>query len=238
MGATLSRTAFALVYDKEVGGDSRAWVSAKAAPGALAATPTTAPEVHSIAFPVREDVWYQDDFAGVRDHHGNDLMGDKLDHLLAADSGRISWIRTGTPRAGNMLSLVADDDKQAIVERGVQGIQNGVWAQRGVGRHGGIYVGHGAMVSATAFVRVVFAPAPASRSPAERAAATRLRAGAISGSGRKPRAVLPMKLARRFSGAYPWMPAPTAMPAIHAPSAVSPAATSHAAATRLFHRLP
>ncbi|MFM8238318.1 MAG: M23 family metallopeptidase [Actinomycetota bacterium] len=78
--------------------------------GAFAATnPPAAPEVHSIAFPVRQEVWYQDDFAGVRDHHGTDLMGDKLDHLLAADSGRIAWVRIGTPRAGNMLSLVADD---------------------------------------------------------------------------------------------------------------------------------
>jgi len=84
-------------------------VLAAPAVGALASAPAST-AVHSIAFPVREDVWYQDDFAGVRDHHGNDLMGDKLDHLLAADSGRIDWVRTDpSRRSGNMLSLVADD---------------------------------------------------------------------------------------------------------------------------------
>jgi hypothetical protein len=67
-------------------------------------------EYHAIAFPVREAVSYFDDFGGVRDHHGNDLMGARLHHLLAADDGTIGWLRSdGGGRSGNMLSLTGDD---------------------------------------------------------------------------------------------------------------------------------
>jgi hypothetical protein len=67
-------------------------------------------EYHPIAFPVREPVSYWNDFAGPRDHHGNDLMGKRLYHLLAADAGTIEWTRTDpTRRSGNMLSLKAND---------------------------------------------------------------------------------------------------------------------------------
>ena len=67
-------------------------------------------EYHVLTFPVREPVSYWNDFAGPRDHHGNDLMGKRLYHLLAADSGTIEWTRTDpTRRSGNMLSLKAND---------------------------------------------------------------------------------------------------------------------------------
>ena len=50
-----------------------------------------------IVFPVQEKVSYSDDFgaarAGGRKHQGNDLMGAKLDHELAAADGVISWVK-------------------------------------------------------------------------------------------------------------------------------------------------
>jgi hypothetical protein len=79
------------------------------APAGAARTPDGT-EYHPIAFPVREAVTYFDDFGGVRDHHGNDLMGKKLYQLLAADDGVIAWVRTDrTRRSGNMLALTGDD---------------------------------------------------------------------------------------------------------------------------------
>jgi hypothetical protein len=39
-------------------------------------------------FPVVETVSYYDDFGGPRHHPGNDLMGQKLFHELAANDGK------------------------------------------------------------------------------------------------------------------------------------------------------
>ncbi len=68
-------------------------------------------EYHPMQFPVQEPVHYFDDFGGVRNHPGNDLMGAKLDHLLAANDGTITWLRddpTGHT-SGNMLVLTGTD---------------------------------------------------------------------------------------------------------------------------------
>ena len=55
-----------------------------AASSAHAAFTPNGTEYHPLTFPVREPVHYYDDFGGVRQHPGNDLMGAKLDHELAA----------------------------------------------------------------------------------------------------------------------------------------------------------
>src|SRR5437868_3595172 len=74
------------------------------------------PPFHRIVFPVQEKVSYSDDFgaprAGGRQHQGNDLMGAKLDHELAAADGVVSWIKVDDGSggsSGNMLQLKADD---------------------------------------------------------------------------------------------------------------------------------
>jgi hypothetical protein len=55
-------------------------------------------------------VSYWNDFGGPRDHHGNDLMGDKLDHLLAANDGTITFARADSSgNSGNMLILTGKD---------------------------------------------------------------------------------------------------------------------------------
>src|SRR5436309_6422855 len=74
------------------------------------------PPFHRIVFPVQEKVSYSDDWgaprAGGRTHQGNDLMGHKLDHELAAADGTVSWVRIedgSTGISGNMLKLTAED---------------------------------------------------------------------------------------------------------------------------------
>src|SRR5438067_8248991 len=73
------------------------------------------PPYHRIVFPVQEKVSYSDDFgaprAGGRKHQGNDLMGAKLDHEVAAADGVVNWLKVddGTGSSGNMLSLQGDD---------------------------------------------------------------------------------------------------------------------------------
>jgi len=72
----------------------RALVVAVAAVALLVAASTSAgadltpngTEYHPLTFPVREPVHYFDDFGGARRHPGNDLMGTKLEHELAATS--------------------------------------------------------------------------------------------------------------------------------------------------------
>jgi hypothetical protein len=67
-------------------------------------------EYRKLAFPVREPVHYFDDFGGVRNHPGNDLMGAKLDHLLAANDGTITFARSDSSgNSGNMLILTGTD---------------------------------------------------------------------------------------------------------------------------------
>ena len=67
-------------------------------------------EYHPLTFPVREPVTYYDDFGGVRHHPGNDLMGAKLDHELAANDGTITFVRgDSSGHSGNMLILTGTD---------------------------------------------------------------------------------------------------------------------------------
>jgi hypothetical protein len=75
-------------------------------PAADAATP-----VRDIAFPVRESVDYEDTFGACRDgcsryHEGQDLIGHRLNHLLAATDATVTYIRDdagGT--AGNWIKI-------------------------------------------------------------------------------------------------------------------------------------
>jgi hypothetical protein len=67
-------------------------------------------EYHTLTFPVREPVQYYDDFGGARQHPGNDLMGHKLDHELAANDGTITFVRADSSgHSGNMLILTGTD---------------------------------------------------------------------------------------------------------------------------------
>ena len=66
---------------------------------------------HRITFPVMGGARYSNDFGDcrsgcARQHEGNDLMGTKLQPLLAAADGRIGWSRTD---GNNMFSLRGDD---------------------------------------------------------------------------------------------------------------------------------
>jgi hypothetical protein len=59
---------------------------------------------------VQEPVHYTDDFGGPRNHPGNDLMGAKLDHELAANDGTITFARgDSSGHSGNMLILTGTD---------------------------------------------------------------------------------------------------------------------------------
>ena len=63
--------------------------------------------VRRIRFPVEGPVTYGDDFgdprSGGRSHEGNDLMGAKLQKLVAAADGKVSWSTGGL--AGNMVTV-------------------------------------------------------------------------------------------------------------------------------------
>jgi hypothetical protein len=76
-------------------------------------SPAAAAESHPIVFPVDGPVHYSDDFGAARvghTHQGNDLMGYKLEHEVAASDGVISWVQDGTSgTGGNMLKLTGDD---------------------------------------------------------------------------------------------------------------------------------
>ncbi|HUR22836.1 MAG TPA: peptidoglycan DD-metalloendopeptidase family protein [Acidimicrobiales bacterium] len=72
------------------------------------------PEYRRIQFPVAEAVSFGDDFgdprSGGRTHEGNDLMGRKMQPLLAAVDSTIKLARIDTAGlAGNMLTLVDDE---------------------------------------------------------------------------------------------------------------------------------
>jgi hypothetical protein len=63
-----------------------------------------------IQFPVEGPVSYSDDFgaprSGGRTHEGNDLMGNKLQHELAAVDGTVSFVRSDSSgSSGNMLTV-------------------------------------------------------------------------------------------------------------------------------------
>ena len=68
--------------------------AATAAPAAAERTPTGVP-YHHITFPVDGTVHYSDDFGDCREgctrhHDGNDLLGAKLMHEVAANNGTIA----------------------------------------------------------------------------------------------------------------------------------------------------
>jgi Peptidase family M23 len=107
-------------------------------------------EYQPLTFPVREKVSYYDDFGGVRQHPGNDLMGKKLDHELAANDGTITFARDDSSgHSGNMLILTGtdgwkywyihinndtpgtDDGKNPAKYRFAPGIGNGSHVKRG-----------------------------------------------------------------------------------------------------------
>src|SRR5215210_3927058 len=74
-------------------------------PGASAQAPPTVP---TISFPVQGPVQFRDDFGVCRGlgcsrrHMGIDMLGEKLQPLLAAVDGTITWARLqGSALAGN-----------------------------------------------------------------------------------------------------------------------------------------
>ena len=81
------------------------------------ATPAHADDVRSITFPVDGPVSFTDTFgaprAGGRTHEGQDLMGTKLEHEVAARDGVITYVKTAGAGAesngGNMLVLRDSD---------------------------------------------------------------------------------------------------------------------------------
>jgi putative cell wall-binding protein len=74
---------------------------------------TSTSEVHPIVFPVIGEVHYTDTFgaprSGGRAHEGEDLLGQKMQQLVAADSGTIRHLVWPEASYGNYLQIVADD---------------------------------------------------------------------------------------------------------------------------------
>jgi hypothetical protein len=70
-------------------------------------------EYKALTFPVKEQdrVHYSNDFMPpTRPHHGNDLMGARLLHLVAANDGEITFARSDSSgTSGNMLILTGND---------------------------------------------------------------------------------------------------------------------------------
>ena len=76
----------------------------------LAASPAAAATVRPIHFPVEGAVRFRDDFGdprggGTRTHKGTDVMGDKLQPLLAAAHGTVVRVRTDAGISGNYLAI-------------------------------------------------------------------------------------------------------------------------------------
>ena len=69
--------------------------------------------LHPMVFPVIGDVSYTDTFgaprSGGRTHEGQDLMGHKMQELVAAADGRIAAVKQGGTLSGNMVVLEGDD---------------------------------------------------------------------------------------------------------------------------------
>lgn len=86
-------------------------VGPASSPAAADGNPLDGPEYRRIIFPVQGPVSYTDTFGACRDgcsrrHEGNDLMGRKLQPLLAATDGVVAWMRNdGAGRSGNMVSI-------------------------------------------------------------------------------------------------------------------------------------
>ncbi|GIU86695.1 MAG: hypothetical protein KatS3mg009_1210 [Acidimicrobiia bacterium] len=81
------------------------------APPAAADTAPDGRTYRKIVFPVQGPVSYRDDFGAcragcTRTHQGNDLMGVKMQPLLAAATGRVTFIRTDSSgNSGNMVTI-------------------------------------------------------------------------------------------------------------------------------------
>lgn len=80
---------------------------------ALSPTYARAETIIDITFPVDGPAVYIDDFtqarSGGRQHNAIDLMADKMVHVLAPVSGRITFAPTSEPSYGYMLTLSGDD---------------------------------------------------------------------------------------------------------------------------------
>lgn len=87
--------------------------AAFAASQVLGALPVSAAYVRDIVFPVQEPVTFSDDFSdarsGGRQHEGNDLMGKKMYHLLAAVDGTVTQVVD--PEASYGRAIVIRDDE-------------------------------------------------------------------------------------------------------------------------------
>ena len=68
-----------------------------------------APTVRALRFPVDGPVAYRDDYgeprSGGRTHRGNDLVGTKLQPLLAAADGTVTWLNDDDGLSGNALAI-------------------------------------------------------------------------------------------------------------------------------------
>ncbi len=75
----------------------------------------SAPEdqLHDIVFPAIGEVHYTDTYdaprSGGRIHHATDIMGSKMQELVAADDGEITFITIPEASYGYMLRITADD---------------------------------------------------------------------------------------------------------------------------------
>jgi putative cell wall-binding protein len=70
-------------------------------------------DVHDIVFPVIGDVSYSDTFGaprgGGRSHEGQDLLGTKMQQLVASDAGTITFMTWPEASYGYYIELTADD---------------------------------------------------------------------------------------------------------------------------------
>src|SRR5688572_5568870 len=68
---------------------------------------------HPMVFPVVGEVSYTDTYgaprSGGRMHAGQDLMGRKMQQLVAAADGTITYVKAGGTLAGNMVELTGVD---------------------------------------------------------------------------------------------------------------------------------
>jgi putative cell wall-binding protein len=82
-------------------------------PTSAVASADEAEEVHDILFPVAGDVHYSDTFGAPRgsgrSHEGQDLLGEKMQELVAADSGTITFLTWPEASYGYYVRLTADD---------------------------------------------------------------------------------------------------------------------------------
>lgn len=92
-------------------------VSAAHAAESTTTTTTPAGEAqmpdHTIVFPVAGEVDWTDTYgaprSGGRTHEGQDLLGDKMQQLVATDDGEITYLKRDGALAGHMLQLTAED---------------------------------------------------------------------------------------------------------------------------------